>query len=452
MRGGIMFALLVSILTASVCQAESPGDRKEATAIMEKLRTTTPPEVLAEEFRSIAETFARAEELTKGGKFDEARKLYQLTMMKSAVYEKKMLEMAATGASTDGTIQGSVGHPGTDEAAPAPPPERASEETAHPAVDHADDGRDVPGVEPDDDQTTAGPIASKLIIGRKFIYTVKRRESLRMVGARLGVNWRSIARDNGLDPAKALEPGQQLNIDTRRIIPKTRAEGIVINIPDRTMYLFKAKKLGKAVPVGLGMPTLQKDAVWRTPTGTFRIISKVQDPTWFIPQSILKKMRKTRKDVKNSVPPGKRNPLGKYALKTSLTGILIHGTSAPESIYTYSSHGCIRVMPGAMKEIFNEIRINTGGEIIYQPVKLALSDDGRIFLEVHGDVYNQFDDLEHLARSLIAENNLEQMVDWERVRSSVRKKKGVPVDVTQRDEENAVQASNTQSGERHPQQ
>lgn len=451
MRGGILVALLVSILTASVCQAESPGDRKGATAIMEKLRKSTPPEILVEEFRSIAETFDRAEDLTKSGKFDEARKLYQLMTLKSAVYEEKLQEIAAAGSSAAGTTQGSFGPQATDEAAPARPPEIKPEEAADPGRNQADDGRDPPGLEPDDDQTNSGPIASKLIIGRKFIYTVKKRESLRMIGARLGVNWRSIVRDNGLDPAMPLEPGQQLKIDTRRIIPKTRAEGIVINIPDRTMYLFKAKKLEKAVPVGLGMPTLQKDAFWRTPTGTFRIISKIEDPTWFIPQSILKKMRKTRKDVKNSVPPGKRNPLGKYALKTSLTGILIHGTSAPESIYTYSSHGCVRVMPSAMKEIFNEIRINTGGEIIYQPVKLALSDDGRIFLEVHGDAYNQYDDLEHLARSLIEQNNLEQMVDWERVRSSVRKKKGVPVDVTQRGEENAVQASNSQSGDRLPQ-
>jgi|AMWB02.1.fsa_nt_gi L,D-transpeptidase ErfK/SrfK len=451
MRGGILLALLVSILTASVCQAGSPGDRQEATAIMEKLRTTTPPEILAEEFKSIAETFARAEKLEKEGKSDEARKLYQLTMLKSAVYEKKMQAMAATMPSTGGTVQGSAGHPATAETAPAGPPERIPPETAHPAMDQADDSRDMPGAEPDDDQSAAGPIASKLIIGRKFVYTVKRRESLRMLGARLGVNWRSIARDNVLDPAKVLEPGQQLTIDTRRIIPKTRAEGIVINIPDRTMYLFRNKKLESAVPVGLGMPTMERDAVWRTPTGSFRIVSKVQDPTWFIPQSILKKMRKTQKDVKNTVPPGKQNPLGKYALKTSLTGILIHGTSAPESIYAYRSHGCIRVMPGTMKEIFDKISINTGGEIIYEPVKLALSDDGRIFLEVHGDAYNQFDDLEHVARSLLEQNNLEQMVDWERVRSSIRKKKGVPVDVTLRDETHAVQARNSGSGDKLPQ-
>lgn len=447
MRGGILLAIIVSIVTASVCSAEPQGNRNEASAVKEILRKTTPPEILSEEFRSIEETFSRAEELSKKKMTDEAERLYKLTILKSAVYEKKLLDLAAAKPSTDSTAQGTSGNiPASDSSASRRPQEKTAGSDAH----HADQEQTKPADDPDDEQDT-GPMASESIIGRKFVYTVKRRESLRMVGAKLGVNWRSIVRDNDLDPTKALEPGQQLKIDSRRIIPKTRTEGIVINIPDRTMYLFKDKKLEKAVPVALGMPTLHKDAFWRTPTGKFRITSKVQDPTWFIPQSILKKMKKSRKVVKNSIPPGKQNPLGKYALKTSLTGILIHGTTSPESIYTYSSHGCIRVMPVKMKEIFNEIRINTGGEIIYQPVKLAMSDDGRVFLEVHGDAYNMFENLEEVAKSLIEKNNLEQTVDWKRVKSSVRNKRGVPVDVTQRDEENTVHASKSLPGDPLPQ-
>ncbi|MEA5115111.1 MAG: L,D-transpeptidase family protein [Geobacteraceae bacterium] len=429
MRSGILLAILVSIVTVSICSAESQGKRDEASAAVEKLCKSEPPAALSEEFRSIEETFARAEELSREKKTAEAQKLYELTILKSAVYEKKLPETHEAGSSAAGVIQGPFGNistSGSDQA--ASPPEKStgldSQQDIEDEDSHIDGHRaDVPAT---------SPVVSKSIIGREFTYTVRRRESLRMVGAKLGVSWRSIARENSLDPAKPLEPGQRLKIDTRRIIPKTRTEGIVINIPDRTMYLFKGKKLEKAVPVAVGMPTSRKDEIWRTPTGAFRITSKVKDPTWFIPQSILKKMKKNRKDVQNSVPPGKRNPLGRYALKTSLTGILIHGTVSPESIYTYSSHGCIRVMSGNMKEIFEDIRVNTGGEIIYQPVKLALSDDGRVFLEVHGDAYDQFRDLEEVARSLIEKNKMERRVDWERVKSSVKNKKGVPVDVSHR--------------------
>ncbi len=444
MRSRILLAIIISIVTASVCSAEPQDMRNEASAVMEKLRRSGPPAALSEEFRSIEDTFARAESLWKEKKNEEAQRLYRLTILKSAVYEKKFLESDEAAPSVAGTIQGSSVNMSTSGPGPAANPQEIST-----GANSQQDGenKDVHADSPLADEPATGSIVSKTIIGTEFTYTVKRRESLRMVGAKLGVSWRSIAKENSLDPKTPLEPGQRLKINTRRIIPKTRAEGIVINIPDRTMYLFKGKKLERAVPVAVGMPTSRKDEVWRTPTGTFRIISKVKDPTWFIPQSILKKMKKNRKDVQTSVPPGKRNPLGRYALKTSLTGILIHGTVSPESIYTYSSHGCIRVMPGNMKEIFDDIRVNTGGEIIYQPVKLALSDDGRVFLEVHGDAYEQFRDLEAVARTLIEKNKVERMVDWERVKSSIKNKKGVPVDVSQRSGGNDIPAKNSRSGD-----
>lgn len=448
MRTGILLAIVFSIVTASFCSAEPQVNRAEAAAALAKLRRSEPPPALSEEFRSIEETFAKAEELSRSRKTGDALKFYNLTILKSAVYEKKLLETAEAAPAATDTIRESSGDTSTSGPGPAEgPPEKS------PGLDSRQEGEDE-DADTDSrraDEPATSPLVSKTIIGREFTYKVKRRESLRMVGAKLGVSWRSIARENSLDPKKPLEPGQRLKIDTRRIIPKTRAEGIVINIPDRTMYLFKGKKLERAVPVAVGMPTSRKDEVWRTPTGTFRIISKVKYPTWFIPQSILKKMKKSRKEVQTSVPPGKRNPLGRYALKTSLTGILIHGTVSPESIYSYSSHGCIRVMPGNMKEIFDDIRINTGGEIIYQPVKLALSDDGRVFLEVHGDAYEQFQDLEAVARTLIEKNRVERMVDWERVKSSVRNKKGVPVDVSHHAEADNVQAKNSRPGENSPQ-
>jgi L,D-transpeptidase ErfK/SrfK len=281
-----------------------------------------------------------------------------------------------------------------------------------------------------EDATETSPIPSTMIIGRKTLYTVKKGETLRMVGARFGVNWRVIARDNSLDPGKNLKPGQQLRINTTRIIPKAILEGIVINIPERTLYLFKGKKLEKTLPVGLGMKKSRDAALWQTPTGKFRIVSKVKDPTWFVPSSIQSEMRQKGKTVKSVVPPGDRNPLGKYALKTSLAGILIHGTISPDSVYGFNSHGCVRVLPSNMQEIFNEIRVNTGGEIIYQPIKLAASADGRIFLEVHGDIYDRHKNLEEVAKGLITRNNVAQKVDWVKVRSLVKKRSGIPEDVT----------------------
>ena len=470
MRSGTLLALLFSLITVTVCFAEAPHYRDEALSAMETLRKSTPPPSLSAEYTSIVETFSRAEELTGRDRFDEAGKLFHLTLLKYSLYAKKVKVLATTSAngepfpppaSADVQTEGStkktptpqpVPIPGNDkpEIIPSPPDTATSGKTAspRPSPPASRVGKPVgQGTAPtsagteDEEGTESGPVSSRLIIGEKMVYTVKKRQSLRMLGAKLGVNWRTIARENGLNPAKSLSAGQKVRINTRRIVPKTRTEGIVINIPDRTLYLFRDKKLEKAVPVGLGMPTNTKIASWQTPTGTFRITSKVKDPTWFVPPSIQKEMKQRGKVVQIKVPPGKKNPLGRYALKTSLSGILIHGTTRPESIYTFSSHGCIRVLPSNIEDIFPDVRVNTVGEIIYQPIKVALSDDGRVFLEVHGDVYGRFKNMESVTKGLISRHNAEKKVDWDKVRSSLRRKSGIPEDVTLPESEAPLRSS-----------
>jgi len=58
---------------------------------------------------------------------------------------------------------------------------------------------------------------------------------------------------------------------------------------------------------------------------------------------------------------------------------MIHGTTKPTSINTFSSHGCIRVMPEHMDDLFRSVTISMTGEIIYQPVKVAVTGEGECF-------------------------------------------------------------------------
>jgi L,D-transpeptidase ErfK/SrfK len=274
------------------------------------------------------------------------------------------------------------------------------------------------------------PETQLMIIGKKQIYCVRKGDTLRLIGAKFGVNWKLVAQQNQLNPKKFLKQGQKLTINTRKIVPMIIQDGIVINIPDRTLYFFKNRKLEKALPVALGRKNTKDLVIWQTPTGKFRILSKLKNPAWHVPASIRKEMEHAGKPVTTIVLPGEKNPLGKFALMTSMPGILIHSTLAPESIYTYSSHGCIRVFPSNMEAIFNEIPINTKGEIIYQPVKLAVSESGNIFIEVHHDVYDRHENLKALAKQLIEKNNLELLVDWDKVNASLKRKAGIPEDIT----------------------
>lgn len=268
------------------------------------------------------------------------------------------------------------------------------------------------------------------IIGGESIYVVKKRESLRMVGAKTGTDWRVIAKENHLDPKKQVLPGQKIIINNRKIVPKFVQNGIIINIPDRTLYLFRDNRLEKALPVGLGRKQPGKDTDWRTPTGKFSIVGKEKNPTWHAPPSIQKEMREAGRKVDVTVQPGNRNPLGKYALRTSLSGVMIHSTIHPESVYGFSSHGCIRMLPGNIEELFNDVRTRTNGEIIYQPVKVAVTGEGRVFLEVHPDFYNKKKNLETEVKRLITTNDAESRVDWNKIKISLKLKSGKAEDVT----------------------
>jgi L,D-transpeptidase ErfK/SrfK len=286
---------------------------------------------------------------------------------------------------------------------------------------------------PEEPETAPDRPQSPYLVGGESIYTVERPETLRMVAAKLGVSVRQLVALNDLDPKKRLEPGQELRFNNLKIVPKKIANGLIINIPDRTLYFFRGGKLEKSIPVAVGKANKKKDEQtipWQTPTGRFKVTAKAKDPTWRVPPSIQAEMAEQNKKVVDVVPPGKGNPLGQYAIRTSLSGIMLHSTNLPASIYGFNSHGCIRLMPREMEAFFKEVRVNTPGEIIYRPVKLTVTDDRRVFLEVHPDIYEKVKDLDKESRRLISGSKADQLVDWAKVRSVIQRKTGVAEEVT----------------------
>ncbi len=269
-----------------------------------------------------------------------------------------------------------------------------------------------------------------IVIGGDIVYRVVKGDSIEFIGAKLGVSWKNIVKDNDLDINKYIHPGQELVVNTRRIIPKTVDNGIIINIADKMLYYFKNNSLAMAFPVGLGMPSWKGITRWRTPVGKFEIIGKRKNPTWRVPLSMQWKMKMEGKPVKTIVPPGRDNPLGRFAIDTSIPSVVIHETIWPTSVYQYSSHGCIRVLPENMEEFFKDVDRHTPGELIYEPVKIAVSDQGRIFMEVHRDVYGRFNDLRIEAIRLIEEKGISDRVDWQKVDAIIQEKTGIAVDVT----------------------
>ncbi len=266
------------------------------------------------------------------------------------------------------------------------------------------------------------------LVGGETVYVVRENDTLAQIGGFLGADWPTIARANGLDWRKPIHPGQRIRVDVRRIVPRHGGDGIVINIPEKMLYLFKGPGV-RAFPVGLGMPQCDRTACWRTPTGPFTVTRKERNPTWHVPKAMQKEMERQGEEVLAVVPPGPENPLGRFAVHLSIPGILIHETIWPETVYRLRSHGCIRVHAAHMEPFFEEVEPGTPGEIIYEPVKAA-AEDGRVYLEVHRDVYGTGADPAAAARTRIESLGLSDKVDWDKVAEIVKRKSGSAEDVT----------------------
>ena len=266
--------------------------------------------------------------------------------------------------------------------------------------------------------------ADEGIIEKEITYTVVKGDYGGAIEGKIGLEWNRIASSNQIKYNAPLEVGQKLNIRFRRIIPPRVENGIVINIPDRTLYRFYDGKLKDYYFIAAGKPT------WQTPLGEFTIKGKAKNPTWHVPPSIQKEMEDNGQDVIVEIPPGPENPLGKYWLQLSLRGIGLHGTNSPHSIYKFRSHGCMRLRPEVAEFLFNDVIVGTKGMVIYEPVKAAKDSNGRIVVEVYKDFYKRRINYDEKIKEKLKELNALEKVDWNKVKEAIEKKDGLVWDVS----------------------
>jgi L,D-transpeptidase ErfK/SrfK len=216
-----------------------------------------------------------------------------------------------------------------------------------------------------------------------------------------------------------LKIGERLRIDNRHLVPETLEQGILINIPQRMLFLFQGGRLMMSYPAGLGRPDRQ------TPTGEYHITRLEKNKTWCVPKSIQEEMRRAGKPVLKHVAPGPGNPLGKYWIGLSVPGYGIHGTIAPASIYRMRTHGCIRLHPDDAAALYAQAFPGMPVKIIYAPVLLARLGDGRILAEVNPDVYNRAGDPLPALRDLAHGQGVAEKIDWTAAGELARARQGV---------------------------
>jgi L,D-transpeptidase ErfK/SrfK len=281
---------------------------------------------------------------------------------------------------------------------------------------------------------SATPRIYDLVAGDEQEYRVVRGDTLWSITGRFTMNRALFERWNGLGDPNLLRPGMRLRVSDRHIVPRRRADGIVIDVAVRTLYWFRAGRLEARFPVGVGRTD------WETPPGRYRIVGRREDPVWHVPPSIQAEMRARGEKPIAVVPPGPDNPLGKYWIQLSAPGYGLHGTNAPGSIGKYTSHGCMRLLPEHVERLYRDAPDGTPVDVVYEPVKIARDDRGAVYLEVHRDVLGRYGSDASTVMALLAAARLTDAVDAARVADVVERAWGIPEEVGRHAEAAPVEA------------
>jgi L,D-transpeptidase ErfK/SrfK len=252
-------------------------------------------------------------------------------------------------------------------------------------------------------------------------YVVKKGDRLPSIAQRRALRLQVLSKMN---LPKQLKPGCTLNLSYVIIPPREVTDGLVVNLAELAVYHFQNGAFLRRFPLAAGIRG------WETPTGNFKILNKVKNPTWHVPESIQWEMYDRGQEVITEVPPGPKNPLGSYWMATSAPGVGFHATTSPWSVGRYASHGCFRMLTDQIEELFNQIEVGTPVKIIYKPLKLAVTPDNRIFLEVHGDYYQRVPNFFQAVQTLAKNQQLENRIDWQRVKQALKDRDGVALEIT----------------------
>jgi L,D-transpeptidase ErfK/SrfK len=272
------------------------------------------------------------------------------------------------------------------------------------------------------------------VIGEVRADVARDRDTLLDIARRHGLGYEEITNANpGVDPWLP-GAGAPVVIPKRKLLPQAPREGIVINLPEHRLYWFPPTAPGEA-PVVWTFPVSIGKMDWKTPLGATRIVSKVKDPTWTPPQSVRDEHAKRGDILPAVVPAGPDNPLGRFAMRLGIPGgaYLIHGTNRPAGVGMQVTHGCMRLYPEDIEQLFGMVSVNTPVLIVNQPYKWGWHE-GELLIEVHPPLQEDAVEppaLTDLTRLIVeATAALPRPIDWVAAEAAWREAHGIPVVVS----------------------
>lgn len=168
-------------------------------------------------------------------------------------------------------------------------------------------------------------------------YEVVKGDTLARIAKKFSNTQDMILKANNLKDSALVPLGRKLKVHNERF-------SIAVDKSQNILTLKSAEKIVKTYRVSTGVNNC-------TPVGTFKIINKVVDPTWYTTGSVIS-------------PDSPKNILGSRWLGLSEKGYGIHGTTEPQSIGKQVTSGCIRMRNADVEELYQIVPEGTEVVII----------------------------------------------------------------------------------------
>ncbi len=232
-----------------------------------------------------------------------------------------------------------------------------------------------------------------------------------------------------------IKKGEIVRLSNKRILPDSPHNGITLNISEYRMYYYPADQPGTVMSFAHGIG--RQD--WKTPLGKTSVARKVKDPSWHPPESIRREHAANGDPLPAIVPPGPHNPLGAYALHLNLPGeYRIHGTDI-DKIYGIGmqiTHGCVRMYPEDIEQLYQSVSVGTPVYIVKQPIKVGWLDNV-LYIEAHPDLEGEEmtkDERYGAALNLIQKVNNQELPEFDQtlLNEALTKLDGDPVAIYER--------------------
>ncbi len=234
--------------------------------------------------------------------------------------------------------------------------------------------------------------------------------------------------------------GEIVRLSNRRILPDSPHNGITLNIAEYRMYYYPPTKKGEQPRQVMSYAHGVGRQDWKTPLGKTKVARKIMNPEWHPPESIRREHAANGDPLPVIVPPGPHNPLGSRALYLDLPGeYRIHGTDIDKinGIGMQITHGCVRMYPKDVEELYDWVAVGTPVYIVKQPIKVGWLDNV-LYVEAHPDLEGEETTLDQrfaMALRLIQKaNNNQELPDFDQqaLNKTLKEQSGDPVAIYER--------------------